>query len=78
DAERARTEARRFQERAVTWANQAVDAVPQAPRYVAAQAAALLALGREAEGRRAIERAIALDPNHFKVRPLATLLQGGG
>lgn len=63
-----------LRERALAWAEQAVKAQPDAPRYLAAKASALLALGREEEAKAAILAATAADPTHFKVRPLAALV----
>lgn len=67
-------ELKTIRERALSWADEAVKAQPDAPRYLAAKANALLALGREEEAKAAIIAAAAADPNHFKVRPLTSLV----
>ncbi|RYG88653.1 hypothetical protein EON77_00340 [bacterium] len=67
-------ELKMLRERALSWADQAVKAQPDAPRYLAARASALLALNRNEEARAAVLAAVASDPNHFKVKPLASLL----
>lgn len=75
DASRLRVQARTMQERALGWATEAVRAEPDGPRYLAAQASALLALGRAAEAKPVIARAVSLAPDHFKVKPLAALVR---
>ena len=60
--------------RALSWATEAVKVQPNAPRYLAAQASALLALRREDEAKPIVERAKAIAPDHFRVRPLVKLM----
>ncbi len=63
-----------LRKRALGWATEAAKAQPNAPRYLAAQASALLSLGRQDEAKAVAERAKAADPNHFRVRPLVSLM----
>ena len=61
-------------ERALAWADAAVKAQPAAPRYLAAKASALLALERQEEAKKAVLDAAAADSEHFKVKPLMSLV----
>lgn len=67
-------ELKTIRERALSWAEGSVKDEPNNPRSLAVQASALLALGREEEAKAAVMAAAAVDRNHFKVRPLASLM----
>lgn len=60
--------------KALDYSNQAVSAVPRATRYLVGRANILLALKRDADAKKDIARAKALDPNDLRVKMLAKLV----